>query len=112
MSLVAFIIGAGPHIGAAIGTILKQNGYRVALGSRNPGKIDETKAGGFYPVKVDASSSESIQAAFQTVNAELGSPNVVIYNGKVLISILYTFIELRNQPAASFLPLPTPEDMA
>lgn len=92
MSLVAFIIGAGPHIGAAVGTILKQNGYRVALGSRNPGKIDETKAGGFYPVNVDASSSVSIQAAFQTVNAELGSPNVVIYN------------------AASFLPLPTPED--
>jgi NAD(P)-dependent dehydrogenase (short-subunit alcohol dehydrogenase family) len=90
MSLVAFIIGAGPHIGAAVGTLLKQNGYRIALGSRNP-KIDETKAG-FYPVKVDASSPESIQAAFQTVNAELGPPNVVIYN------------------AASFHPLPTPED--
>ena len=81
MSLVAFIIGAGPHVGAAVGTLLKQNGYRVALGSRNP-KIDETKAGSFYPVKVDASSSESIQAAFQTVNAELGPPNVVIYNGR------------------------------
>ena len=84
MSLVAFIIGAGPHVGAAVGAILKQNGYRIALGSRNP-KIDETEAG-FYPVKVDASSSESIQAAFQAVNAELGPPNVVIYNGTVLIS--------------------------
>ncbi|EDR10835.1 uncharacterized protein LACBIDRAFT_315701 [Laccaria bicolor S238N-H82] len=91
MSLVAFIIGAGPHIGAAVGTILKQNGYRVALGSRNP-KTDKETEEGFYPVKVDASSSESIQAAFQAVNAELGPPNVVIYN------------------AASFVPLPTPED--
>ena len=80
MSVVAFIIGAGPHVGAAVGTILKQNGYRVALGSRNP-KFDETETG-FHPVKVDASSSESIRAAFQTVNAELGHPNVVIYNGK------------------------------
>ena len=80
MSLVAFIIGAGPHVGAAVGTILKQNGYRVALGSRNP-KIDETETG-FHPVKVDVSSFESIQAAFQTVNAELGPPDVVIYNGK------------------------------
>ena len=90
MSLVALIIGAGPHIGAAVGTILKQNGYRVALGSRNP-KIDATEAE-FYPVKVDAGSSESIQAAFRTVNAELGPPNVVIYNGKVWISILYISI--------------------
>ena len=90
MALVAFIIGAGPHVGAAVGTILKQNGYRVALGSRNP-KIDETETG-FHRVKVDASSSENIQAAFQAVNAELGPPNVVIYNGKVSISILYTFI--------------------
>lgn len=91
MSPIAFIIGAGPHIGAAVGTILKQNGYRIALGSRNP-KTDKETEEGSYPVKVDASSSESIQAAFRTVNAELGPPNVVIYN------------------AASFIPLPTPED--
>ena len=81
MSLVAFIIGAGPHVGAAVGTILKQNGYRIALGSRNP-KIDNETEEGFYPVKVDASSYESIQAAFRTVNAELGPPNVVICNGR------------------------------
>ena len=89
MSPVAFIIGAGPHVGADVGGILKQNGYRIALGSLNP-KIDETEAG-FYPVKVDASSPESIQSAFQTVNAELGPPNVVIYNGNVLVSILCAF---------------------
>ena len=35
-NLVAFILGAGTHIGSVVTAQLREKGYRVALGSRNP----------------------------------------------------------------------------
>ncbi|TFK37577.1 hypothetical protein BDQ12DRAFT_146112 [Crucibulum laeve] len=78
-SLVAFIIGAGSRVSTAVGTSLKENGYSVAFGSRNP-NVEAVKAQGFYPITVDAGKVESIKSAFAKVKAELGTPNVVIYN--------------------------------
>ena len=75
-NLVAFIIGAGPNIGAAVAAKLKENGYKVALGSRNP-KAEE----GYFPVKLDVQEKESVLAAFSTVKNTLGPVNVVIFNG-------------------------------
>jgi len=39
--LVAFILGAGTHIGSAVASQLREKGYRVALGSRNPKPTSE-----------------------------------------------------------------------
>ncbi|KAF4586184.1 hypothetical protein AB1N83_004663 [Pleurotus pulmonarius] len=78
-SLVAFIIGAGSNVGGSVAALLKEKGYAVALGSRNP-DIQKVKNDGYYPVKIDATEQDSIKAAFAAINTELGPPNVVVYN--------------------------------
>ncbi|CAA7262131.1 unnamed protein product [Cyclocybe aegerita] len=78
-NLVAFILGAGNHIGAALAAHLHKNGYRVALGSRNP-KSDASEDEGYFHVKVDIESRESIESAFEAVVSKLGPVNAVIYN--------------------------------
>ena len=80
--LVAFILGAGTHIGSAVAAQLREKGYRVALGSRNPKPTSEDDA--YFNVKVDVQKRESIEQAFDTVVHKLGPVNVVIYNGMSL----------------------------
>ncbi|KAJ7089528.1 hypothetical protein C8R44DRAFT_892226 [Mycena epipterygia] len=77
--LVAFIIGSGKNVGQHTAFALKAKGYQVALESHSPA-LDQMKSDGFFPVVVDAQSIDSIRAAFAKINAELGPPNVVIFN--------------------------------
>jgi len=53
---------------------MKENGYKVALGSRDP-KAEE----GYFSVKLDVQEKESVLSAFNT----LGPVNVVIFNGRI-----------------------------
>jgi NAD(P)-dependent dehydrogenase (short-subunit alcohol dehydrogenase family) len=87
-NLVAFIIGAGPNVGAAVGAKLKENGYEVALGGRDPKALE-----GYFPVKVDVQEKESVFAAFKIVAKTLGPVNVVIYNGQYFFT---TVVSQRN----------------
>lgn len=80
MSQVLFILGAGPRIGWAVAGKFKDEGYKVAVGSRNP-NIERATSDGFLPVSVDVTKSESVELAFGKVKEELGIPNVVVYNG-------------------------------
>lgn len=80
MTPVAFIIGAGRHVGLAVATKLKQEGYKVAIGSRNPLEKD-----GLVPIAVDVTDTDSISRAFDEVKEKLGSaPNVVVFNGQFI----------------------------
>ena len=63
--LVAFILGAGTHIGSEVAAQLREKGYRVALGSRNPKPTSDDDA--YLNVKVDVQKRESIVEAFDTV---------------------------------------------
>ena len=58
------------------------NGYRVALGGRNPKPTSDDDA--YLNVKVDVQKRESIEEAFDTVVHKLGPMNVFIYNGMSL----------------------------
>lgn len=78
--LVAFILGAGSNVGSSVAAKLKENGYHVALGSRNPKPDAEDAA--YLNVQVDVTKRESIESAFDTVVKKLGPVNVVVYNGK------------------------------
>ena len=80
--LVAFILGAGTHIGSAVAAHLRENGYRVALDNRNPKPTTDDDT--YFSVKVDVQSRESIKQAFDTVVHKRGPVNVVIYNGMSL----------------------------
>ncbi|KAK7044360.1 hypothetical protein R3P38DRAFT_2878352 [Favolaschia claudopus] len=82
--LVAFIIGAGKNIGDHTAAALKGKGYKIALGSRNP-DFEQVKKDGYFPVAVDAANTESVKAAFATVNKELGPPNAVVFNAAARI---------------------------
>jgi len=79
-NLVAFVIGAGPNVGSAVAAKLKEEGYKVAIGSRNP-KAEQ----GYFPVKLDIQEKESILSALDTVNEELGPVNVIIFNAFTLV---------------------------
>ena len=56
---VAFIRGAGTHIGSAAAAQLRENGYRVALGSRNPKPTSDGDT--YFAIKVDVKYRESIE---------------------------------------------------
>jgi NAD(P)-dependent dehydrogenase (short-subunit alcohol dehydrogenase family) len=81
MSPVAFIIGSGPRVGASLAQHFLKEGYKVAVGSRNP-DIDAVRKQGLTPVKIDVADHASITNAFAEVNKELGPANLVIFNGK------------------------------
>ncbi|KDR74023.1 hypothetical protein GALMADRAFT_71414 [Galerina marginata CBS 339.88] len=87
-NLVAFILGAGTNVGAALAAKLHENGYRVALGSRNP-KVAETGNEAYFEVKVYVQNRQSIESAFDIVVEKLGPVSVVIYNGTFLAASVH-----------------------
>ena len=80
---IVFILGSGPHIGWAVAQEFQQEGYKVAVGSRNPDVL-RIQMEGFLPVTVDLAKIDSVEAAFKQVIAQLGVPNIVVYNGSCL----------------------------
>ncbi|KAJ3785813.1 hypothetical protein GGU10DRAFT_353779 [Lentinula aff. detonsa] len=79
LNRVAFIIGGGSNVGIHVALKLRQEGYHVALGSRNPDAA-ALKEKDLFPVSVDGTSSASIKRAFDLVRTNLGEPGVVVYN--------------------------------
>lgn len=79
---VAFIIGGGPRIGWSVASRLQSEGYKIAVGSRNPDTA-RAEESGFLPVSVDVSDSQSVRSGFETVRQKLGVPGVVVYNGNL-----------------------------
>lgn len=77
----AFIVGAGPGLGASLARELRREGLQVALGARNVAKLEGLAAEtGAFAVAIDAVDRESVSAAFRRVEERLGAPDVVIYN--------------------------------
>lgn len=59
---------------------LKEEGYRVAVGSRNPDKTEAEK-NGFLPVTLDVLNVATVEAGFKSVRDSYGAaPNVVVFN--------------------------------
>jgi NAD(P)-dependent dehydrogenase (short-subunit alcohol dehydrogenase family) len=83
---VAAVIGVGPGLGAALARRFAREGYAVGLFARSessllPVRQEIEKSGGrasLYPA--DATDEASLGAAFTRLRAELGAPEVCIYN--------------------------------
>ena len=83
---VAAVLGVGPGLGAAVARRFAREGFAVALMARSeesvtgPREEIEGLGGTALPVAADATDPASVQAAFERVRAELGDPEVLVYN--------------------------------
>ena len=77
----ALIVGAGTGLSAAIARLFSRERMKVALASRNPGKLDalcaETGARAFA---CDSVRLDQVRRLFSEVEGALGEPDVVVYN--------------------------------
>jgi NAD(P)-dependent dehydrogenase (short-subunit alcohol dehydrogenase family) len=83
---VAAVLGVGPGLGAAIARRFAGEGFAVALMARREESVAavreeiEDSGGGALGVTTDATDPDSVAASFQRVRAELGDPEVFVYN--------------------------------
>ena len=77
----ALIVGAGSGLSASLARLFSREGLRVALAARNSQKLAplcaETGAKAFV---CDALEPDQVARLFQDVEAEIGGPEVVVYN--------------------------------
>jgi NAD(P)-dependent dehydrogenase (short-subunit alcohol dehydrogenase family) len=77
----ALIVGAGPGISSGFAAALAADGWRVALASRHPERLQPlADALGARTFVVDAADPASIAALFAAVEQSLAAPEVVLYN--------------------------------
>src|SRR5439155_6348525 len=83
---VALLVGAGDAIGAAVARRFALGGYHVCIARRDAAKsqglIDELAAKGAkaQAFSVDARSEAEVQTLFATIEAEVGTIEVCLFN--------------------------------
>ena len=81
MAKVAVVAGVGPGNGAALVRRFRTAGYEVAMFARGRDALDalaaETGARGYV---CDVGSPDEVAAAFTAIRADLGEPEVLVYN--------------------------------
>ncbi len=86
---VAVITGASSGIGEATARALAADGYRVALLARRAGRIqvlaDELGAGAIA-IEADVTDRESVVAAADRVQQELGGADILVNNAGVMLT--------------------------
>ena len=75
---VALVTGGNRGIGLAIARALQSSGHRVVITFRTG-----TPPQGFDAVKMDVTSSESVDAAFSQIESEIGIPEIIVCNAGV-----------------------------
>src|SRR4249920_1363 len=77
----ALIVGAGSGLSASLARLFAHEGMAVALAARNTDKLSalaaETRAVAFA---CDASDPAHVERLFSSLDAQLGTPSVVVYN--------------------------------
>ena len=77
----ALIVGVGSGISASVARLLAKEGVTVALAARNPGKLaDLVRETGALAIELDATKPDAVARAFETVDKQLGAPDIVLYN--------------------------------
>jgi NAD(P)-dependent dehydrogenase (short-subunit alcohol dehydrogenase family) len=79
-SQIVLILGAGANVGKSLIQKFSSKGFKVAIASRTL-KPEVAKLAD-SSVKADFSNPSSIKSIFEKVKSEVGTPNVVIYNGE------------------------------
>ncbi|MXY53073.1 MAG: SDR family oxidoreductase [Gammaproteobacteria bacterium] len=80
---VALIVGAGPGISASCARLFSAEGMKVAVAARTPDKptIRQLEQSlGVTSYACDAANPADVDALFDAVAADLGSPRLVVHN--------------------------------
>lgn len=78
---VALIVGAGEGLSASLARLCAAQEMDVAVAARNPDKLKDLCAEtGASAYACDVIDEESVDAMFDAVVAEKGTPNLVVYN--------------------------------
>jgi len=72
----ALVVGAGRGLSGSLARLLESEGFNVALGARNPDKL-ETKG---LALRCDATDRAQVETAFEAVERKWGIPSLVVYN--------------------------------
>lgn len=88
---VLLFLGAGKGLGTKIPAVFAEAGYKVAVVARTP--KEEFARREYYQVQADFNNPESLPEVFAKVQADVGVPTVVVYNGTHLhdYSCLHTY---------------------
>jgi hypothetical protein len=79
-SPIILILGSGPNVGYYVARAFAAKGYKVVLASRRV-KEEDSNADQVH-ISADLSDPYSVKGIFSKVEALLGLPSVVIYNGE------------------------------
>lgn len=83
---VALVVGVGPGLGAALCRRFAEAGMKVAMSARREAPLkalaDELVAAGelAHPYETDATDEGAVARLFDKVSADLGEPDLVVYN--------------------------------
>lgn len=80
---VALIVGGGNGVSASCARLFAQHGMRVAIAARRPDKpvlIELEKKHGVKRHACDASDASAVAGLFDAIEAELGTPRLVVHN--------------------------------
>ena len=80
---VALIVGAGPGISASCARLFCRHGMRAAVAARTPDKPALVELAADRDVKTyacDAADPQAVKGLFDAVDADLGSPTLVVHN--------------------------------
>ena len=86
--MVALVTGGNRGIGLAIGQALREAGHDVVVGSRSGAAPD-----GLAAVTLDVTSTESVDAAISTIEAEHGPVDVLVANAGITRDTLLLRLE-------------------
>lgn len=83
---VALIVGAGPGLSASVARKLAARGARIALVARRLERIESiAEEIGGRAFRCDATEPGELASLFATVEAELGTPDFVLYNASARV---------------------------
>ncbi|KXJ87197.1 hypothetical protein Micbo1qcDRAFT_236422 [Microdochium bolleyi] len=74
---ILLVFGAGSNVGLKTAAHFAERGYRVAVVSRSLSAAEHPK---YLTINADVGDPGAIQGVFERVRAELGDPNVVLWN--------------------------------
>lgn len=79
---VAVVVGVGPGLGKALAETCASQGMKVAAIARNLERLTEitNEFETVTPYAADASDAGSLRAAFERIEADLGAPDLVVFN--------------------------------